>query len=127
MQPGMLIAARYRNESLVGQGGMGTVYRAQDVQTGQTVAIKQLKPELLTADSDLLERFSREGEALRQLNHPNIVKLLDALHDNSGHYLVMEYVSGGSLADVLAATPQMPIPRVLEIALELADALTRAH
>jgi len=59
------------------------------------------------------------------LNHPNIVKILDAIQDTDGHYLVMEYVGGGSLADLLSAP--LPLARVLEIALELADALTRAH
>src|SRR5262245_32321596 len=127
MQHGTLVTDRYRIEALIGQGGMGTVFSARDVRTEQTVAIKQLKAEPLAADPALLERFAREGEALRQLNHPNIVKLLDVIHESSGHYLVMEYVGGGSLAQALGSTARMAVARGLDIGLDLADALIRAH
>ena len=75
----------------------------------------------------MVQRFIREGEALRQLNHPNIVKLLDAVHENGRYYLIMELVDGGSLDEILKQTPLLPINDVLNIALDLADALTRAH
>jgi serine/threonine protein kinase len=120
-----LIGARYQLETCIGEGGMGTVFRGVDIQTQETVAIKRLKPEL--ASAEMLERFAREGAALRQLNHPNIVKVLAALEHDDEHYLVMEYCDGGSLYDGLKATPQLPVKRTLEIALELADALSRAH
>ena len=65
----------------IGFGGMGIVYRGVDLQTGQPVAIKLLKPELVADKPDAIERFIREGEALRRLNHPNIVKtLLPPIH-----------------------------------------------
>jgi serine/threonine protein kinase/tetratricopeptide (TPR) repeat protein len=106
---------------------MGTVYRGVDTLTGQVVAIKALKPEIIAEDKTILERFEREGEALRLLNHPNIVKMLATAKEDNNHYLVMEYVGGGSLQDLMNKQEQMPIARVLQIALDLADALTRAH
>jgi tetratricopeptide (TPR) repeat protein len=121
------IADRYEIVGTVGHGGMGDVYRGLDEQTGETVAIKLLKPDIVDAMPNLIERFEREGEALRRLNHPNIVKMLAAVEEDGLYYLVMEYVPGGSLRDLLENQPQLPIPRVLEIALDLADALTRAH
>jgi predicted ATPase len=109
------------------RGGMGTVYRGIDRETGQTVAIKHLKPELVASDPDMIERFNREGAALRQLDHPNIVKMLGTVEEGDNHYLVLEYLSGGSLDDLLQEEPRLPINMVLKISLELADALTRAH
>ncbi len=120
-----IIANRYEIIESIGQGGMGEVFRACDQQTGEFVAIKQLRPDV--SMPGLLERFEREGEALRQLNHPNIVKMLASVEENNLHYLVMEYVQGGSLEELLRHEPKLSITRVLEIALDLADALTRAH
>ena len=114
----------YKLGDKIGAGGMGTVFRAVDTRTDQTVAIKQLNPDIATPD--LIERFRREGEALRQLNHPNIVKSLDTLYDKRSYYLVMEYVSGGDLHDLIK-TGDLPLERVLRIAIDLADSLTRAH
>ncbi len=112
---------------LIGQGAMGAVYQGIDQQTGEPVAIKHLKPELLAANPRQLDRFAREGELLRQLNHPNIVKVLKAVAEAGQHYIIMEYVQGGSLRDLLDQQPQLPIPRVLSIAIDVADALTRTH
>lgn len=122
-----LIHKRYQLADEIGTGGMGTVYRGIDQETGETVAIKRLKSEAIASDPGMIERFAREAEALRQLNHPNIVKVLETLQDNGSHYLVMEYVPGGDLRQVLKAQSPLPAGRVLSIAIELADALTRAH
>ncbi|RMG83021.1 MAG: serine/threonine protein kinase, partial [Chloroflexi bacterium] len=127
MSAGLILAQRYRIEEEIGQGGMGSVYRAVDTQTEQFVAVKQLKPELTQNFPDVVERFIREGEALRRLNHPNIVKILDSVEQENTHWLIMEYVGGGSLRDLMDETPQLAVDRVLEIALDLSDALTRAH
>ncbi|HLY26015.1 MAG TPA: protein kinase, partial [Aggregatilineales bacterium] len=118
---------RYRLEEPIGAGGMGTVYRAVDTQSGDMVAVKLLQHDPFATSPQSLERFIREGEALRRLNHPNIVKMLGALDEGDEHYLVMEYVAGGSLRDALRAHGPLPVNRVLSIALELSDALTRAH
>jgi predicted ATPase len=114
-------------KDLLGRGGMGDVYRAIDTQSGEEVAVKALNLSALARDPGLLERFVREGEALRQLNHPNIVRMVAAVEENGQHYLVMEFVRGGSLQDLLAAQKSLPISQVIKIALEVADALTRAH
>ncbi len=122
-----IIAGRYILEDLIGQGAMGAVYLGIDTQTDESVAIKWLKPEIIREDPDFVQRFVREGEALRRLNHPNIVKVLDVVEESSNHYIVLEYVSGGTLAEYIHQQEHIPVQRVLEIALDLADALTRAH
>lgn len=118
---------RYEVQAVVGTGGMGAVYRGLDRLTGDIVAIKQLKPEVVALEPGLVERFAREAEALRQLQHPNIVKVLATFQENERHFIIMEYVAGGSLADLLEREPQLPVARVVSIALELSDALSRAH
>jgi len=131
MKPNQVIADRFEiadlGRDLLGRGGMGEVYRGTDTQTGQLVAVKVLKPDIVAQNSDLIQRFTREGEALRQLDHPNIVKMVAAITQGEQYYLVMEYMPGGSLRKLLEQQGQLPIRRTLEIALDLADALTRAH
>jgi predicted ATPase/tetratricopeptide (TPR) repeat protein/tRNA A-37 threonylcarbamoyl transferase component Bud32 len=121
------IADRFEIEEYISQGGMGAVYRGLDIHSGQAVAIKRLRAEVVADNPDLIARFEREGEILRALNHPNIVKILATAQAEGQHYLVMEYVGGGSLADLLREQPQLDIRRALDIALDLSDALTRTH
>jgi serine/threonine protein kinase/tetratricopeptide (TPR) repeat protein len=120
-----LIGKRFEVHKPIGEGAMGEVFLGMDTLTGERVAIKALKTSVATPE--LVARFEREGQALRQLNHPNIVKVLASFEEQGQHYIVMEYVSGGSLRDLLTKTPQLPVEQVLKIGLELADALTRAH
>ncbi|MEK6256276.1 MAG: protein kinase [Chloroflexota bacterium] len=125
------IGGHYRIENLdaklLGEGGMGKVYLGEDTETGGKVAIKTLHAIKTKNHPEVLERFQREGELLRTLDHPNIVKMLDALEVDGEQYLVMEYVEGGDLRDQLEKNGALPIEETLAIALELADALTRAH
>jgi serine/threonine protein kinase len=116
---------RYSIASLLGEGGMGEVFLAADQQSGQQVAVKILSRQL-SANPDALERFRREAETLRQLDHPNIVKFVDAFDHEGQYVIVMEYVPGGSLFDLLKQGP-LPIERSRQIALDLCDALIRAH
>jgi serine/threonine protein kinase/tetratricopeptide (TPR) repeat protein len=122
-----LLAGRYELGGLINQGGMGDVFLGKDLQTDTQVAIKRLKRDVLQEDPTLVDRFSREAEALRRLNHPNIVKILDTVDDGGDHFIIMEYIAGGSLADVLKVEHQLPVERVVTLSLDLADALTRAH
>src|SRR5690242_19801926 len=122
-----VIADRFEVGEFIAQGGMGAVYHGLDRQTGQPVAIKRLLRERIETNNSLLARFAREGEALRRLDHRNIVKLLATAEHDGEHYLVLEYVGGGSLADRLLTEPRLPIDQTLAIALELADALAHAH
>lgn len=121
-----IIGGRYIIEDLIGQGAMGAVYRGIDTHTDETVAIKYLKPEIVREDPDFVERFIREGEALRKLNHPNIVKMLDAIEEHGSHYIVLEFVSS-TLSETLREYGRLPVKLVLDIGLDLTDALTRAH
>ena len=95
-----LIGNRFELYEEIGAGGMGTVSRGIDLQTGDAVAIKQLRPDVVEKNPDLIGRFSREGEILRTLNHPNIVKMVAMVDDGGQQYLVMDYISGGSLAEL---------------------------
>jgi serine/threonine protein kinase len=128
--PQLLLAGRFEiadlTRDVIGQGAMGTVYRGLDRQTGLAVAIKALRPEITLHRPELVTRFRREGEALRQLNHPNIVTIIVDLHENGQHYLIMEFAGGQSLADLLKKGP-LPVAQAVSICLDLADALTRAH
>ena len=126
MSQGM-VAQRFLIGALLGGGAVGSVYQGVDTLSGEQVAIKVLRQELTADMPELIERFRREGEALRRLNHPNIVQVLAMVAEQGQHYLIMEYVSGGSLAGLLKRQPQPPLAQVVAITLELADALARAH
>ena len=130
--PGSAIAIRddrptFTTERLLAHGGMGEVYLGHDGQ-GQPVAIKRLRAEVVAQEPQMVRRFLREGEVLAALNHPNIVRLLAAQREDDGGYaIVMEYVPGGTLRQRLERDGALPPAQALDIALELADALTRAH
>lgn len=118
---------RYRQDEWLATGGHGELYRGTDQVTGAPVVIKRLRPELINQSPEYVIRFQREGEALHQLNHPNIVKMLAAFEQDSQYCIVMEYVAGGSLRDRLDQQTRLPADQVVAIGLELADALGRAH
>lgn len=122
-----LIDGRFELGQRIGQGAMGTVYRGRDVVSGQPVAIKMLDRGRVLVNPELVARFRREAEALRQLAHPNIVTLLATDEKEGQHYLVMELIEGGDLLQFLGDQPQIPVPQVLTMTLDVADALTRAH
>jgi serine/threonine-protein kinase len=125
--PSNRLGRRFAQQKLIARGGMGEVYQGYDTETSRLVAIKRLKPELLADNPDAVQRLRREGEILQQLNHPNIVKVLDTIDLAAQPVIIMEYVPGGSLQDLLKKQPRLPLEQVLTIALELADALARAH
>ena len=109
----------------LGAGGMGEVYRAKDVRLGRHVALKVL-PEALAQDANHLARFEREARTVAGLNHPNIVTLFSVEDDNHIRFLTMELVEGQSLTDLI--TPGgLPIARVLDLGVAIADALAAAH
>lgn len=122
---GQTLNNRYKILSLLGRGGMGEVYLANDEQTKGRVAVKILARQL-TSHPEALERFRREAKTLRQVEHPNIVKFIDAFEHDEQFVIVMEYVGGGSLFDLLKEGA-LPIERARQVALDLCDALIRAH
>jgi serine/threonine protein kinase len=115
----------YEILSAVGAGGMGEVYRARDTRLERTVAIKIL-PGHLADRPNLRERFEREAKTIASLNHPHICTLYDVGHQDGTDYLVMEYLEGETLAQRLAKGP-LPLEQVLQDAVEIADALDKAH
>ena len=125
MNPGTVLNGRYTIDRRLGRGAMGEVYLATDLPTGQPVAIKVIVQNL-ALEPDLVERFRREGEALRQLRHPNIVGFVDMFQVEGQQCIVMEYVAGGSLHELIKQGP-LPVDRVRQTALDLSDALIRAH
>jgi predicted ATPase len=120
-----VLAGRFELGPRIAEGGMGVVYQGHDGDTGRSVAIKRLKTELLDRTGELRRRFEREGEILRQLDHPNIVKMLTTVVEQERLYIIMEYVAGGCLRDLLHT--RLSTVRVVSLALELTDALARAH
>ncbi|MGN6393473.1 MAG: protein kinase domain-containing protein [Gemmatimonadales bacterium] len=119
------LADRYHIERELGQGGMATVYLAQDLRHGRKVAIKVLKPELAHALGP--ERFLREVATTANLRHPHILPLYDSGESSGFLYYVMPLVEGESLRDRLTREKQLPIDEALAIAREVADALGYAH
>jgi len=109
----------------IGAGGMGQVFRARDTRLGRDVAVKILPPKMAESPG-FKERFEREARAISSLNHPHICVLHDIGHDQGLDYLIMEYLQGETLADRLQKGP-LPIGELLEIAVQVADALDRAH
>ena len=127
MSAGRVLANRYELTEVIDQGGMGDLFKGHDRLTQTPVAVKALKPEVVADDPSLLRRFEREAAVLARLNHPNIVRVLDTFSEGSRHYIVMEYIGGGSLARLLLDTAPLPVERILKIALDLSDALVRTH
>ncbi|HEV2975904.1 MAG TPA: protein kinase [Solirubrobacteraceae bacterium] len=128
---GTLLGGRYRLDAQIGRGGMSTVYRAFDTVLERPVAIKLMHREI-ASDSDQLERFRREARSVAQLNHPHIVTVIDAgeepAEDGGGTpYIVLEYVEGETLKELIRREGPLDIPQALAYAIEIARALGAAH
>jgi serine/threonine-protein kinase len=125
--PGEMLANRYRIEAELGSGGMGIVYRAMDEILGEPVALKVLRPEVVAADPQAFERFTQELRLARQITHRNVVRTHDLGESDGVPFLTMEYVSGASLASVIAARGVLGPSAVLSIAKQLLRALAVTH
>ena len=124
LKPGTRLGP-YEIVALLGTGGMGEVYRAHDKKLGRDVAIKILPAEF-SADSDRLQRFSREARSASALNHPNIVTIYELGQDGSTHYIAMELIEGKTLRDMLLAGA-LPVRKAIEVATQIAEGLAKAH
>jgi serine/threonine protein kinase len=124
--PGQIIAERYRVVALAGRGGMGEVYRAEDLKLTQVVAIKFL-PETLSQDPAALARFHAEVRTARQVSHPNVCRVFDIGEADGILFLTMEYVDGEDLASVVRRIGRLSPDKATEVARQICAGLAAAH
>ena len=124
--PGEILADRYRIAGLLGRGGMGEVYRADDLKLGQPVALKFL-PRQLEKDAALLERFHAEVRNARQVAHPHVCRVYDIGEAGGRHFISMEFVDGEDLSTLLHRIGRLPPQKAVEVARQLCAGLAAAH
>ena len=124
--PGTLLNQRYRVVSIIGKGGMGEVYRANDLILGQPVALKFL-PKEMAKDEQILTRFRNEVRIARQVSHPNVCRVYDLSEADGQPFLSMEYVDGEDLATLLLRIGRLPQDKGVELARQLCAGLAAAH
>ena len=125
--PGTKLAGRYEVKEILGEGGMGTVFRAFDTELREVIAIKTLKKDFLSQDATALDRFKEEIRLARRISHRNVVRTHD-LGEHSGiYYITMEYVDGTSLKGLIRARGRLPLNITLSVGKQLARALEVAH
>ena len=110
----------------IGAGGMGEVYRAKDAKLGREVAIKVL-PELVASDAERRKRFEQEARSASGLNHPNILTIYDISQSNGTVYIAMELVEGKTLRELVASGEPVPMKKLLDVAVQTAEGLAKAH
>ncbi len=123
---GQRINDRYEIEKLIGEGGMANVYLAQDTILDRKVAVKVLRGDL-AGDDKFVRRFQREALSASSLSHPNIVEIYDVGEDNGNFYIVMEYIEGKTLKQLIKKRGVLTLPETMDIMLQLLDALAQAH
>ena len=123
---GRVLSGRYEIQAVVGTGGMAVVYRAWDKVKKRTVAIKVLRPEY-EQDEEFVRRFSREAEAAAKMSHENIVNLLDVGKDNDMRYIVMEYVPGKTLKDLIREKGRIAPETAVRMVIRILAAVDHAH
>ena len=123
---GQLLAGRYELQDVAGSGGMSSVYRARDTVLERTVAIKILH-EHYSDDPEYVERFRREARALAQLNHPNIVTVIDRGEYEGRQFIVFEHVEGENLKELIDREGQLPVDQALALVHQVARGLAFAH
>jgi serine/threonine protein kinase len=124
--PGTMLAERYRIVGLLGRGGMGEVYRADDLKLGQPVALKFL-PDRLLNDGASLARFHREVRVARQVSHKNVCRVYDIGEINGHHFLSMEYIKGEELSSLLRRIGRLPADKAVQISRQICAGLSAAH
>src|SRR5580704_17531576 len=124
--PGTMLAERYRILGRLGKGGMGEVYRANDLRLGQTVALKFL-PETMAQDAGMLARFYNEVRIARQVTHPNVCRVFDIGDVEGQPFISMQFVDGENLASLLLRIGRLPADKAVEISRRLCAGLAAAH
>jgi serine/threonine protein kinase len=125
---GRLIGGKFRIESLLGAGGMGNVYRAEQLSLGKQVALKILHRDLMT-DETVVKRFEREARSASRLDHPNLVRIIDSGRDaeTGALFIAMELLTGRDLGQVIAQDAPLPLHRIVRIMSQVLAALEEAH
>jgi len=123
---GTVLAGRYRIVGLIGKGGMGEVYKAEDLELEQTVALKFL-PEELVGNEELLRRFRGEVRNARQVSHPNVCRVFDIGETEGLYYLTMEYIDGDDLSMLLKRIGRFPSDRAVEVSRQICMGLAAIH
>ncbi|MGE5529250.1 MAG: Stk1 family PASTA domain-containing Ser/Thr kinase [Patescibacteria group bacterium] len=123
---GTVLGNRYRLDELIGEGGMALVYRAECSLLQRPVAVKVLRPQF-ASDAEFVERFRREAQAAGRLSHPSIVNVYDVGQDRGLNYIVMEYVQGENLKELIRREAPFTAARALDIARQICEALRHAH
>ena len=123
---GVLLADRYEIIELIGSGGMALVYKAMDIKLGRIVAVKTLREEYIT-DDEFLKRFASEARSAASLSHANIVNVYDVGTDNNIHFIVMEYIDGVTLKELIIRRAPFDEKETLGVSIQIADALSHAH
>src|SRR4051794_34725271 len=127
---GQVLDEKYRIEKKLGQGGMGAVYLATHLGTGRPVALKVISPQFMT-NEEFVERFKREAKAAGLLRHPNVVNVTDfgftSIEAGRIAYLVMEYLNGTNLGDLLKKKKQLPLGFTVDIVEQVCLAIDEAH
>ena len=124
--PGRLIAGRFRIVALLGRGGMGEVYRAEDLKLGQPVALKFLPAEFVT-DARLQERLLKEVRVARDVSHPNVCRVYDVVEAGNDQFIAMEYIDGEDLASLLRRIGRLAPDKAADIARQLCAGLAAIH
>jgi serine/threonine-protein kinase len=124
---GSRFAGRYEIQEVLGSGGMGVVYRAHDVEVGEPVAIKALRPDLGGLDPTLLERFKQELRLARRITHRNVVRTYDLGEVDGTYYITMELVRGATVAALIREAGRLAVPATLTIGKQVCRALEVAH
>src|SRR5436305_14284637 len=124
--PGTILADRYRIVGLLGKGGMGEVYRADDLKLAQPVALKFL-PDHLLSDGGALARFHREVRVARQVSHRNVCRVYDIGEVEGRHFLSMEFIKGEELSSLLRRIGRLPQDKAIQIARQICAGLSAAH
>ena len=124
--PGTLLAGRFRILTWIGRGGMGEVYRAEDLKLGQPVALKFLPPEA-ERDPDRLDRFRNEVRMALKVTHPNVTRIHDLGEVDGHHYISMQYVDGEDLSSLLRRIGRLPRDKAVQVARQLCAGLAAAH
>src|SRR5690554_1310800 len=123
---GQKLSDRYEILKMLGEGGMANVYLAYDTILERKVAIKVLRGDLST-DEKFVRRFQREALAASSLSHPNIVEMYDVGEDDGNFYIVMEYIEGKNLKQLIKKRGSLTVPEVVDIMNQLTDGLAHAH